>query len=259
MPPKPSAAASRSTASGKTFSASQRAASGSMRSVANCRAVSRKACWSSESVKSIARRIISGGPPLSNKRLFLRHESKTSTEWCVVVDGGGRRIAGARGPRWPRPRLRPAARPRRTLHRGRPVRDGGGGAVPGDDRRARAGDAADCQLRRRLVDRLPPLGCDRRWELAAGRRPARRECARRRFLRLHAHRVAPERLLSASPSRGLSRYKTRHGKALFHPWPLPHDPPAPQPPERLVAPPGGRDQTFGRRSDLAGVRAGGDQ
>ncbi len=56
MPPKPRAAASRSTSSGKIFSASQRAACGSMRSVANCRAVSRNACWSSVRVKSIATR-----------------------------------------------------------------------------------------------------------------------------------------------------------------------------------------------------------
>src|SRR5476651_1210049 len=38
------------------FSASQRAACGSMRAVANCRAVSRNACWSSVRVKSIATR-----------------------------------------------------------------------------------------------------------------------------------------------------------------------------------------------------------
>src|ERR1700730_13501748 len=53
MPPKPSAAASRRVSTGKIFSASQRAASGSMRSVANCRAVSRNDCWSSVRLKSM--------------------------------------------------------------------------------------------------------------------------------------------------------------------------------------------------------------
>src|SRR6185369_7459358 len=60
MPPKPRAAASRSTASGKIFSASHLAASGSMRSVANWRAVSRKACWSSVRLKSMRARSYRG-------------------------------------------------------------------------------------------------------------------------------------------------------------------------------------------------------
>src|SRR5882757_8219352 len=62
MPPKPKAAASRNVSSGKIFSASQRAASGSMRAVANCRAVSRNACWSAESSKSMRARSYRGVP-----------------------------------------------------------------------------------------------------------------------------------------------------------------------------------------------------
>src|SRR3979490_634792 len=62
MPPKPRAAASRRVSTGKIFSASQRAASGSMRAVANCRAVSRNACWSSVMLKSMSAGSYRGGP-----------------------------------------------------------------------------------------------------------------------------------------------------------------------------------------------------
>src|SRR5712691_11163882 len=68
MPPKPSAAASRSVSTGKIFSASQRAASGSMRSVANCRAVSRNACWSSVRLKSMRAGSYRGVPPCQTQR-----------------------------------------------------------------------------------------------------------------------------------------------------------------------------------------------
>src|SRR5260370_10721863 len=69
MPPKPSAAASRSVSTGKIFSASQRAASGSMRAVANCRAVSRNACCSSVRLKSMRAGSYRGGTPRQPSRM----------------------------------------------------------------------------------------------------------------------------------------------------------------------------------------------
>ena len=102
----------------------------------------------------------------------------------------------------PRPRLRPAARARRALH----------GAVLfvtmwsvlflGLTLDALPGDALIVTFGLAPVDRLRPLGRDRRRTLAADRRPARRGGPCRRLLRLHAHRLAAQRLLS--PARLLS-------------------------------------------------------
>ena len=131
-------------------------------------------------------------------------------------------------------------------------------------------DAAEAQRRRLAqgLDREDLLGVPARrlGQHALGRELPRRVA--KRLLVFGEVKVHARGIISGGPAQSNKPHCRRppvraitagHGETLLHPGPLSDDTAAPQPPRGLVAPAGRRAQALGRRPDLAGVRAGGQE